>query len=435
MKTNLKIVAFLPAKGSSSRIESKNVKLLDGKPLFLHTLEKLIECDFIDEVYLDTESEEVISYATGLDCKILHRNPILATNSTDGNSLFMNEVNTIDADIYIQILGTSPFIEKDTLLKGIEILKGDNEYDSCMLIRKEKLYTWSNGKPQYDILKIPNSNTLNDTIIETMGLYIVKKETAHNTKRRIGDNPYLLEASPLEAIDVNYPEDFKLANLIAAGLREQERKLMQNIKNRLTSAILSDILDEIGVHGVLKGFNLNIKTKKILGTAKTLKIRKLRNGESYKGIYEALNSYDTIIPNDIIIVENEISDYAYFGELNANLAIRAGASAAIIDGMTRDTKEVSELDFPVFSKGSTCKDVKGRATVESINHPIKIQGISIFRDDIIFGDNDGIIIIPKRHSKKVLKKAFEIINTEKKILIEIAYGKEINNIINELGYF
>lgn len=65
----MKVVAFVPAKGSSSRIESKNVKLLDGKPLFLHTLEKLVQCDFIDEVYLDTESDEIIALASEVPCK------------------------------------------------------------------------------------------------------------------------------------------------------------------------------------------------------------------------------------------------------------------------------------------------------------------------------------------------------------------------------
>lgn len=435
MKKYSRVVAFLPAKGSSSRIESKNTKLLDGKPLFLHTLEKLIECEFIDDVYLDTESDEIISLAQGFDCKILKRNNSLATNATDGHALFMNEVDQVDADIYIQILGTSPFIEKKTINKGLNILKENNIYDSCVLIRKEKLYTWNELGPTYNHIKIPNSNTLKDTIIETMGLYIVTKEAAKSTGRRIGDKPYLLEATPLEAIDVNYPDDFELANLIAAGIREKQRKLFQNIKNRLTSAILSDIMDEYSIPCVLKGFNLNLRNKKVLGTAKTLKIRKLKKGEDLNGIYEALKSYDTIIPNDIIIVENEIGQYAYFGELNANLAIRSGASAAIIGGMTRDSKEVIDMDFPVFSLGFTCKDVKGRATVESINKPIKIQNINISPNDIIFGDNDGVIVIPKKYAGKVLQEAFKVVSIEKKILNEIANGKSIEFIVNELGYF
>ena len=140
----MRVVAFLPAKGSSSRVESKNVRLLDGKPLFLHTLEKLVQCDFIDDVYLDTESDEIIELASEVNCKIMKRDPSLASNKTDGHQLFMNEVHHTEADIYIQVLGTSPFIAMDTLKKGVEALsKVDSTYDSAVLVQKEKLYTWA----------------------------------------------------------------------------------------------------------------------------------------------------------------------------------------------------------------------------------------------------------------------------------------------------
>lgn len=430
----MKVVAFLPAKGNSSRIESKNLKLLDGKPLFLHTLEKLMECEFIDEVYLDTESDEVIDLASETNCKILKRDPNLASNKTDGNKLFLNEVNFVEADIYIQILGTSPFIEKETIRNGIETIKS-NEFDSAVLIRKERLYTWNDKGPKYNIENIPNSVDLGDTIIETMGLYIVRREVALSTQRRIGNIPYLLEASPLEAIDVNWPEDFELASLIAAGKREKERKLLDNIKSHLTSAILSDIMDDFGLNGVIQGYKLNIPERKIFGKAKTLKLRALEDGEDFRGIYNALYSYNTIIPNDIIIVENEISEFAYFGELNANLAIRSGASAAIIGGVTRDTAEVKKLGFPVFSKGSNCKDVRKRATMESYNKTIEVEGIKVSPNDLIFGDNDGIIIIPKKFEQKILQRAFEVIKTESNILVDIANGVDVDKLTKEHGFF
>lgn len=430
----MKVVAFLPAKGTSSRVESKNLKLLDGKPLFLHTLEKLMECDFIDEVFLDTESDEVIDLASETSCKVLKRDPSLSSNTTDGNRLFLNEVNYVDADIYIQILGTSPFIEIETIKKGVDSIKNE-KFDSAVLVRKERLYTWNEEGPNYDIKNIPNSFVLDDTIIETMGLYIVKRKTALKTQRRIGDKPYLLNATPLEAIDVNWPEDFDLANLIAIGKREKERKLLESIKSHLTSAMLSDIMDDFGLNGVLKDFKLNIPEKKVLGKAKTLKLRALKEGEDFKGIYNALHSYNTIIPNDIIIVENEISEFAYFGELNANLAIRSGACGAIIGGVTRDTAEVNKLGFPVFSKGSNCKDVRKRATMESYNKTIEIEGIKISPNDLIFGDNDGIIVIPKKYENKVLKKAFEVIKIENNILVDIANGVEVNQLTKEYGQF
>tara|TARA_Y100000310_G_C20571476_1_gene758242 strand:+ start:210 stop:617 length:408 start_codon:yes stop_codon:yes gene_type:complete len=77
-----KIVAFLPAKGTSSRIENKNTKLLDGKELFMHTLQKLMNCDFIDEVHLDSESKDIFKIASEVPCKKIVRKVSLADNKT-----------------------------------------------------------------------------------------------------------------------------------------------------------------------------------------------------------------------------------------------------------------------------------------------------------------------------------------------------------------
>jgi len=234
----MRVVAFVPAKGTSERIENKNTKLLDGKPLLLHTLEKLVNCDFIDEVYLDTDSDSIIELASEVDCNVLKRDPSLATNKTDGHQLFYNQVRQVEADIYIQVLVTSPFIHPDTIKSGVEALQRSEVYDSAILVRKEKQYTWENNQPTYDLNRIPNSIDLSDTTIETMGLYIVKRESAHQLQRRIGESPLLLEASALEAIDVNWPEDFVLANYIAAGIREESRKLLGTVKLHLSSSLL-----------------------------------------------------------------------------------------------------------------------------------------------------------------------------------------------------
>lgn len=431
----MKVVAFLPAKGTSSRIENKNVKLMDGKPLFLHTLEKLVTCDFIDEVYLDSESDEIFDLAENVKCKFLKRDPSLATNATDGHSLFYNEASRVDADIYIQILGTSPFIEPSTIKKGIDILMQDSKYDSAVLVKKDKQYLWENNQPLYDKNKIPNSFDLPDTIIETMGLYIVRKDVILKQKKRFGDNVFFLEANAIEAVDVNYPDDFVLANYIAAGMREKERQVFKNIANKLTSSMLSDILDDLGFSNTITTLNLNLRHKKLLGRAKTLKIRALKENEDFRGIYDALDSYETIVPNDIIVVENECNDFAYFGEMNTNLAIRSGAIGAIINGKTRDSKEVLDLDFPVFSTGTKCKDVRKRGTLDSINKKVTLFGVDIVPNDLIFADNDGVVVIPKSHEKTVLEKAFKTMNKEKNILSDIINGLNPNEIINNNGAF
>ena len=437
MKKNYKTVAFIPVKSKSERIKNKNFKLLAGKPLFLHTLEKLVGCDFIDEVFLDSESEEVFDMASHIDFIRFKRDEKLADNSTDGNKLFLNEIKLIDADICIQILCTSPFIKPETIKKGVEILINNEEYDSVVLVKKEKLYTWDSVKikPNYDIENIPNSFNLDDTVIETMGLYIIRKDSALKTGRRIGEKPYLLEATSLEAIDINYPEDFELAELVIKGKREKDILFFRQLSSKINSSMISDTLDELAINNkVITGLDLNLKDKKLLGRAKTLKIKE-KTDLSSENIYEALNSYETITSGDIIVVENEIPEFAYFGNLNANLAIRSGAMGAIIGGKTRDSSEIKQLDFPVFSEGFTCKDIKNRGQVDSINKRIFIKDVEICPDDLIFADNEGIVVIPRKFEHLVLEKCFEIIDRESKTLLEIAKGEEISLIRQKHGDF
>jgi len=432
----MKVAAFLPAKGSSNRIPNKNTMLLDGEPLFIRSLKKLMSIPIIDEVFLDTESYEIIELASEVKCNILKRDVSLASNKTDGNMLFFNEIQKTDADICVQLLCTSPFIKPSTIEKGIRILLDNPEYDSVVAIKKEKQYLWKDGKPIYDINHIPNSVDLEDTIIESMGLYIVRRETALKLRRRIGNNPFLLEIDPTESVDVNWPEDFELANLIAIGLREQERRLFNNLKLLLSSALLSDILDDLNLNGVLSSkFTLNLPNAKILGRAKTLQIDLCPDDEDFKRIYDSLNLYDHIVNNDVIVVANKIPDYAFFGELNANLALRAGASAAIIDGVTRDTRETSDMGFPVFSKGNYCKDTKKRGIVTSKNKTVVIDGISIHKDDLIFGDRDGIVVIPRKYENQIIETAFQKLQNEKHILIDVAKGVHTSELVQKYGLF
>jgi len=432
----MRTVIFLPAKGESSRVENKNLKLLDGKPLFLHTLEKIASSMIFDEVYLDTDSDEIIEAASEINCKILKRDKSLASNKVDGNEIFRNQISKVEADIYIQILCTSPFITIETIHNALNKIIKSKKYDSAVLVKNEKLYTWENGEPNYNYKNIPNSVDLKNTTIETMGLYIIKKESAKKYGTRIGKKPYMIEATALESIDVNWPDDFKLAELIAAGAREKDRSLLGNIKINLNSSILSDILDEMGYKNqIIKSLKPNIETSKILGRAKTLKLRKLKKGENFKGIYEALNSYETVVPNDIILVENECPDYAYFGELNTNLAIRSGCSGVIIGGMTRDSSAVKNANLPVFSKGFSCQDVKNRVTTESINKKIRIGGVDIAPNCLIFADNEGIVVIPKSIENQVIIKANQIVANEKNILSAIASGISIDELTKKYGFF
>jgi CMP-N-acetylneuraminic acid synthetase len=220
-----KVVAFVPAKGTSNRITGKNIKKLGGKPLFLHILDTLLKCNIIDEVYLDSESEEIFSLAKGRTHRELRRDPLLATNKTDGNQLLLNEASKVDADIYIQALPTAPFLTSKTINDAVFKLIISNKNDSLFTTIRSKMYLWNeNGLPiNYDSFHIPNSVDLESTIAETMGLYVIKKEALFKRKSRIGENPILFDIPFIESIDINVPEDFEFAEIVYRG-REGIRK-------------------------------------------------------------------------------------------------------------------------------------------------------------------------------------------------------------------
>jgi regulator of RNase E activity RraA/CMP-N-acetylneuraminic acid synthetase len=432
----MKVAAFVPAKGSSQRVPNKNVMLLDGDPMFLRSLRKLIACKGVDEVWLDTESSEVAGLAADLKCKWLRRDPVLANNKTDGNQLFFNEVQNTDADLCVMLLCTSPFIHQKTIEKAIDILKSDSTYDSVVAVRKEKQYLWREGQPAYSLKHIPNSIDLPDTVIETMGLYVMRREAVLRLRRRIGDHPYLLEVEPIESVDVNWAQDFELANLIAVGLREKERRLFSNLKLQFNSALLSDVLDDLGIDGVLsKDFKINLPQAKILGRAKTMQIDACKDDEDYRKIYDSLGLYDYVVSNDVVVVANHAPNFAFFGELNANLAVRSGAVGAIIDGVTRDTRETSAMGFPVFAKGHYCKDTRKRGVVASRNRTVVIDEVNIHSDDLIFGDCDGVVIIPKSHEGAVLEEALKRRKNEGAVLLAIAEGMETGELVKQFGLF
>lgn len=443
MTQKKQVYAFVPAKGTSERVENKNKRFLDGDMLYIKALKTLLKCKEIDKVFLDTDSEEMYTAVNYLPVTFMKRDASLANNKTDGHQLLLNEVRSYpQADIYVQLLCTSPFIKPETIDRAIQEVKKSAEYDSAVLMKKDKFYFWDeHQKPTYDINHIPNSKDLPQTLIESMGLYIIKKETALNTQRRFGDKPCLIFGDSEELIDVNTPEDLFFAQTYAKGVKQREISQFKLLKHFITSALLADVLDAFEIKykkkcgGIINGFTCNIKNARLLGRASTIRLKKREENENISGIYDALEHYKYIGENDIIVVENELADYAYFGDINARLAIRAGAQGAIINGCTRDRLATQILDFPVFSKGYNSQDVRGKAVLDYINKPIQINGVKIFPQNLIFIDDCSMGVIYQEHEQEILDVILNNFLNEKGIIEDIVANKSIYEICRKRGNF
>lgn len=427
-----RIVAFVPAKGSSDRIRNKNLAVLDGEYLFKRKLRQLLDCPQIDEVILDTDSDELASLASDLSIKRLRRPSKLASNATDGHELFAWECAQVDADIYIQSLCTAPFVSADTVTRAIDALKAAPQHDSLVAVTHSKQYLWDNGEPIYGRGRIPNSVDLPQTTIETMSLYVVSAPVLSSGKR-FGKRPLLFPLSPLEAVDVNWPEDLALAETLAAGVRARENLMLGALSPYLTSAMLSDITRDLGLACALPSEIAGIG--RFFGRAKTLLLDNVKENESWEGIYDALGSYEFVRPGDVIMVENRVKERAYFGSLNAQLAIRAGAVGAVVDGVTRDYADVQRLGFPVFARGHYCVDIRLEGTLRSMNMPIEIGGVKIENGDYVFADRDGVIVIPFRVWPDVRIRLLQGIEKEWRVGMAVALGDEPKKIIEEIGKF
>ena len=438
----MRVYAFVPAKGTSDRVTNKNMRFLDGERLYIRALKTLLSCKEIDQVFLDTDSSRLYELVDYLPITFMKRDRCLATNKTDGHQLFLNEIRSYpQADIYVQMLCTSPFIRSETIDRAIQTLKSNNTYDSAILMKRDKYYFWNRNKPSYNQEHIPNSVDLPDTISESMGLYIHKKDSALKTKRRYGENPLFIFGSAEELIDVNTPDDLKFAECYAKGIRCQENARLNLMKHFVTSAALSDLLDDMHVEkkqacgAVVAGWRVNLPNIKVLGRANTLKLRALRPDEDYNGIYQALKSYEGLTENNVICVENELKEYAYFGDLNARLALRSGASATIIDGMTRDLSETKQLNYPVIARGYNAIDVRRRATVDYINKPIRIGGYLITPGDLIFVDAYAMVVIYQKYEKEVIERVLKTFESERAIITDILTHKSIHDITENHGSF
>ncbi|TCH99645.1 hypothetical protein EJV46_02935 [Roseococcus sp. SYP-B2431] len=437
----MRVIGFVPVKGSSERIISKNMQILDGEYLFRRKLRQLLESGAFDEVWLDTESEEIAKLASDMPVRLLRRDAALASNATDGHELFANECRSAPGgDIYVQALCTAPFVDANTLRRAVAALKGAPDADSLVAVTSEKHYEWVEGEPHYGRGRIPNSVDLPFRTIEAMSLYMMRSTARDFPNRRFGEKPVFFELTTEERLDINYQADLDLAEAICGGGRQRETMLFRALRPHLSACVFSDLTKELGLSCTLPAELKPVAGRRILGRAKTLKLGALpanatRESGEWKGIYEALKSYAFIRSGDVIVVSTEVKDRAYFGELNAHLALRAGAVGVVVDGFTRDVEAVQPLDLTVFARGVWAKDIKYEGTTSAMNTAVEIGGVPVRNNDIVYGDADGVVVIPHERWDEVLRLSLEAIVNESQVRLNAALGRPVGELLDRFGYF
>ena len=212
----MRSACFIPVKANSERLPGKNLKELNGIKLYQHICCHVKASDVFDDIYVDTDSEEVAAFAEEMKFQVIDRLPELAKNSANGNDLLLHHMSLYpDYDFYFQAFATAPFLQSETIRSCYQKLTESDIYDSCFTATENHGFFWMGSNPvNYRPGVLPRSQDMVPVFEETTGLYGIIHDSAEKYHCRIGAYPYIHIVSKFEAVDIDTLEDFKLAEHI-----------------------------------------------------------------------------------------------------------------------------------------------------------------------------------------------------------------------------
>ena len=211
----MKTVAFVPIKLNNQRTPGKNTKKFDdGTALITVFLKTLVKVKGFDAIYVFCSNPEIEQYLIP-GVKFLKRPEYLDTQEATPQQIIEEFMKLVDAEIYAVCHCTSPFVSALHFDECVEAIKS-GRFDSSFTAEKIQHLLWnSKNEPlNFDPTNIPRTQDLDPIYNEVSAAYVFKREVFEKYHRRIGIKPHITEVTGIECIDIDYPEDFLIANAI-----------------------------------------------------------------------------------------------------------------------------------------------------------------------------------------------------------------------------
>ena len=192
------------------------------------------------------------------------------------------------------------------------------------------------------------------------------------------------------------------------------------------SGVFSDELDLLGYRDQVVDNWVCNSNSRLFGKVRTLTLKEIETDD--EKISRGLGFLASLKSGEVLFVKGSDS-FAYFGELMTRLSVEIGISGAVIDGLTRDTFYTQTVDFPVYAKGYTPRDIKGRGRVEETDIEVILENISVKPNDYIFADSDALVVIPQSIYKELMLKVNGACLEEKEIKNKISSGVSVKDIL------
>jgi regulator of RNase E activity RraA len=188
----------------------------------------------------------------------------------------------------------------------------------------------------------------------------------------------------------------------------------------LDTASLSDALDSLGIAGGLAGLQQQVPGTRCCGYAYTVQYQPV----SEQGGFRNAANYIDEVPADSVIVSCNDSrlDATVWGDILTHFASQRGIAGTLIDGVGRDLDTVTQLGYPLFSRGRFMQSGKNRVQLKAVQVPVRISGVIINPGDVIVADASGCLAIPRAQLDAVLERAEAVESTERDIILSISRG-------------
>ena len=226
-------------------------------------------------------------------------------------------------------------------------------------------------------------------------------------------------------------------------LWKNDKELLEIAKKELFVALVGDVLDKMGyLHQFLPP---NIKPLNddfvVIGRAMPV-----LEADVFEEVVESTNNplmekpfgimfeaLDSLKEGEVYICSGSSPKYALWGGLMSTRAINLKGSGAVVNGWSRDTKEILNLEFPTFSFGGYAQDQGPRGKVIDYRVPIEIAGIRIHPGDMVYGDVDGVLIVPKDAVNEAFTGAIEKARGEQLVKKALEAGMSTVDAFNKFG--
>jgi 4-hydroxy-4-methyl-2-oxoglutarate aldolase len=198
----------------------------------------------------------------------------------------------------------------------------------------------------------------------------------------------------------------------------------------LDAATISDALDRLGICGQCQGISPQSSSKSVAGRAFTLRYGPASSPAGTVGDY-----IDDVPPGAIVVLDNGgREDATVWGDILTEVAHRNGIAATLIHGICRDIALARQLEYPIFSRGHWMRTGKDRVQVEEMAIAVNVGNARIAQDDLLKGDSDGLVVIPKAHEEQVITLAEKIAAAEESIRAAVRSGQRLDEARRQSGY-